>query len=218
MPLGKCLRRGRRQQPRCQYVLAGAGPGGAQPLEQRAGAEQVQIGGVRVVQIEKTDSADPGSGPPILHPGQPLCIEVHRPAGPPAPPAQRLMNHDKSDEESQRQDQPESTWPVHSIDEKCQHQPGREDNQTCIGYLLFQPAPALASRSSLVMAALILGPEILLRGCHSVDLLHFLVRRVTGDKQSCKVADPDLALKTLECWRLRRFTRIWLLYSFCPVC
>ena len=161
MPLGKRLRQGRRQQPGCQCVLAGAGPGSAKPLEERARTEQVEIGGIRMVQIEKSQSTDSGSGPPVLHPGQPLGMEVHRPASPPTPPSQRFVHHNQSRRHPQRYDQPERTGPVHSVHEKGQHQPRREDDQARIGNVLLEPAPTRASPSSLVVAALILGPEII---------------------------------------------------------
>ena len=73
---------------------------------------------------------------------------------------------------------------MHSVDEKGQHQSRREDDQARVGNLLLEPAPAFAGLSSLIVAALILGPEIILRSCCCFDLLHFLVRRVTEDEQS----------------------------------
>jgi len=64
--------------------------------------------------------------------------------------------------------------------------------------VLLEPAPALASPSSLEVAALILGPEIIPCGCFCFDLLHFPARRATGDEQSINVADPGVALKSPE--------------------
>ena len=80
-----------------------------------------------------------------------------------APAPQRLVDHDECNEHQERQNQPGCAGPVHPVDEKRQHQPRREDDQARIGDVMFEPVPALASGQSLVVPALVLAPETILR-------------------------------------------------------
>ena len=59
------------KQPCRQCLLAGARPRRAKPLEERALAEEVEVGGIRMIDVQEARPVDPG----------------HRPSGHPAAPA-----------------------------------------------------------------------------------------------------------------------------------
>ena len=57
------LGRRRCQQPGGQRLLAGAGPRRAEPLEERALAEQVEVGGIGMIDVQEAEPARPRSRP-----------------------------------------------------------------------------------------------------------------------------------------------------------
>jgi len=73
-----CCGRRRVFQPPGKRLLAGAGLGQRQQLEQRSPAEQVQIGRVQMLIVQKSFARLAGPDPAIFQPRQALVVERHQ--------------------------------------------------------------------------------------------------------------------------------------------
>ena len=105
VPLADDLRRRRGEQPGGQRLLAGPGPRRAEPLEQRAVAEQVEVGRIGVIEVEEPLPRDPGPGPGAVDPLQPLLVELGpAPGGLPGVPTDPLMHRDQATNPRERPD------------------------------------------------------------------------------------------------------------------
>ncbi len=81
LPFGDLLRRGGRGQPASELRFAGARPGDRQQLEERAGAEQIEIVRVQVVVVAKAIAGRAGARPAVFDSGQASLVERNCPRG-----------------------------------------------------------------------------------------------------------------------------------------
>ena len=72
VPLGDRLSARGTEQPRGELILSRASPGGTQPLEQRADAEEVEIRGIGVIVVEVGEPGRARALPPSVEPRRPF--------------------------------------------------------------------------------------------------------------------------------------------------
>ena len=199
VPLGHRLDRRRGQQPRREHLLAGAGPRGAQELEQRALAEEVQVAGVRVIRIEEPQPGDARARPAAVQPGQPLAVELHGPGRPLAPPPERLVDQHQGDEDAQRPEQPEPAQRVVAINQEAQEQPDARDRQPGVGHPILHPAPARVGGLPLPAPRLVLGPQFPAGQLSLLGIVpHVLTRPATLEWKMPTLADRPRPLKRVR--------------------
>ena len=78
LPIDDDGRRGRARQPPGQRVLTGPGAGERQQLEERAGAEQIEVVGVRMVIVPVALAGGAGAGPAVLDARQAALVETRQ--------------------------------------------------------------------------------------------------------------------------------------------
>ena len=79
MPVCDHLDTGRLEQPRGQDRLARSRAGGAKSFKHRPAAEEVEVGGIWVIEVQVFESGDSRPRPSALNPGQSPRIEIDRP-------------------------------------------------------------------------------------------------------------------------------------------
>ena len=81
LPRAHFGRLGGRCQPSCECLLAGVGASQRQQLEQRPGAEQIEIVGIDVTVVAETLARLAASSPAIFEPRQSALVEPDAPGG-----------------------------------------------------------------------------------------------------------------------------------------
>ena len=107
-----------RQEPCRKCLFASARSRRAKTLEERALAKEIEIGRVRVIDIEISQAVHACTGPAVIQPRQPLGIELHGAGGSTAAPAKWFVNQHQNDEDRERQGQPVGARPVCPVDEE----------------------------------------------------------------------------------------------------
>ena len=97
---------GRRQQPGGQRLLPHDGAGAAQQLEERARAEEIQVGGVGMVRIEEARAGAPAAGCPAIKARQSALVERLSTLCPPSAPSHAAVHHHEYRERGRRRQQP----------------------------------------------------------------------------------------------------------------
>ena len=105
-------------EPRRQCLLAHRGARHRQPLEQRSGAEQVQVGRVEVALVDETLAASVGLGPAILAAGDPVVVKLGDALGALARLDHAIVQHHHRQEGGRRHRQPAA---LHAS--RLEHQP-----------------------------------------------------------------------------------------------
>ena len=112
--LPRAHRRGirRSEEPGGQRVLAHARPRGAEQLEQRALAEEVEVAGVRMVGVAKARPGAAHARPLSIEAREPALVERDDPLGPSAAPADPRVNSEQGREGQGGRHQPPRRQPA----------------------------------------------------------------------------------------------------------
>ena len=126
-------RRGRVEEPRGEPLLAGTRARGADELEQRAAAEQIEIERVGVRGIRKPIAGVPGAREPPVHAGERGLVERDGAPGTGARRQDAIVQDRERDERAEGREEPQGGEPVLRPGEPCDEGGGREQRQATPG-------------------------------------------------------------------------------------
>ena len=150
-------------QPVGERPLARSGPGGAQELVQRAAAEEVEIGRIRMRLVEEAGAIVSRPGPAILQAGDAGLVERDGPLGQATAPRDAVVNDHGDQERSDRDEKPGRRDPAGAQRRPPEHETGRRQPSADPGEGVVDPAASAREPLAEREPALELGPGRRLR-------------------------------------------------------